>query len=299
MEEKDVIQPQNEEQNENVEVVANDNNQKQTAELMIEAKKEAVEIKKAKTKKKSKYEDLSEYEGLSDDELYAKIQTQKLLKKKQNKKIATIIGMGFAFVLAVVIIILAAVPVSLKPRCMVSGFDSVALYPGNTNGVSYTYDEQGYDDFMKVYNKAFSQPYISAIFSGSLFSYSIEETGDSVSSVIGSGGSLIQNNIYFVRLRYAEEQVFTYQNGKIYSSKFYGKDNDEWSGKYSGGKLYFTDVYFEVSQTDGVKETNVYVVANYPKSSNGEGQNVLEHGIIKITVKANTNLIFDAWSDLT
>ena len=249
--------------------------------------------------KKSKYEDLSEYEGLSDDELYAKIQTQKLLKKKQNKKIATIIGMGFAFVLAVVIIILAAVPVSLKPRCMVSGFDSVALYPGNTNGVSYTYDEQGYDDFMKVYNKAFSQPYISAIFSGSLFSYSIEETGDSVSSVIGSGGSLIQNNIYFVRLRYAEEQVFTYQNGKIYSSKFYGKDNDEWSGKYSGGKLYFTDVYFEVSQTDGVKETNVYVVANYPKSSNGEGQNVLEQGIIKITVKANTNLIFDAWSDLT
>lgn len=299
MEEKDVIQPQNEEQNENVEVVANDNNQKQTAELMIEAKKEAVEIKKAKTKKKSKYEDLSEYEGLSDDELYAKIQTQKLLKKKQNKKIATIIGMGFAFVLAVVIIILAAVPVSLKPRCMVSGFDSVALYPGNTNGVSYTYDEQGYDDFMKVYNKAFSQPYISAIFSGSLFSYSIEETGDSVSSVIGSGGSLIQNNIYFVRLRYAEEQVFTYQNGKIYSSKFYGKDNDEWSGKYSGGKLYFTDVYFEVSQTDGVKETNVYVVANYPKSSNGEGQNVLEQGIIKITVKANTNLIYDAWSDLT
>lgn len=299
MEEKDVIQPQNEEQNENVEVVANDNNQKQTAELMIEAKKEAVEIKKAKTKKKSKYEDLSEFEGLSDDELYAKIQTQKLLKKKQNKKIATIIGMGFAFVLAVVIIILAAVPVSLKPRCMVSGFDSVALYPGNTNGVSYTYDEQGYDDFMKVYNKAFSQPYISAIFSGSLFSYSIEETGDSVSSVIGSGGSLIQNNIYFVRLRYAEEQVFTYQNGKIYSSKFYGKDNDEWSGKYSGGKLYFTDVYFEVSQTDGVKETNVYVVANYPKSSNGEGQNVLEQGIIKITVKANTNLIYDAWSDLT
>ncbi len=298
MEEKDTIQPQNEEQKENVEAVANDNNQEQTAEPVNETKKEAVKSKKTKTKK-SKYEDLSEYEGLSDDELYAKIQTQKLLKKKQNKKIATIIGMGFAFVLAVVIIILAAVPVSLKPRCMVSGFDSVALYPGNTNGVSYTYDEQGYDDFMKVYNKAFSQPYISAIFSGSLFSYSIEETGDSVSSVIGSGGSLIQNNIYFVRLRYAEEQVFTYQNGKIYSSKFYGKDNDEWSGKYSGGKLYFTDVYFEVSQTDGVKETNVYVVANYPKSSNGEGQNVLEQGIIKITVKANTNLIYDAWSDLT
>mgnify|MGYP001075866476 FL=1 len=291
MEEKDVIQPQNEEQNENVEVVANDNNQKQTAELMIEAKKEAVEIKKAKTKKKSKYEDLSEYEGLSDDELYAKIQTQKLLKKKQNKKIATIIGMGFAFVLAVVIIILAAVPVSLKPRCMVSGFDSVALYPGNTNGVSYTYDEQGYDDFMKVYNKAFSQPYISAIFSGSLFSYSIEENGDSVSSVIGSGGSLIQNKTYFVRLRYAEEQTFTYQNGRVYKSRY---SNSKWPD----GKLTFTDVYFEVSQTEGVKETKVYVVAKYPKFD-GNDQVGTDEYIITITVKANTHLIYDAWSDLT
>ncbi len=296
MEEKDNAQVQNKEAKvENAE----ENKTDSTNTGALEKKDEKQpKVKKSKEKKKSKQEDLSEYEGLSDDELYAKIQTQKLLKKKQNKKIATIVGMGFAFVLAVVIIILAAVPVSLKPRCMVDGFESVALYPGNSNGVSYSEGEDEYNEFMKVYDKAFSQPYISAIFSGSLFSYSIEETLDPPSTVIGAGGSLIQNNTYYVRLRYAEEHVFTYQNGKVYSSKIYSRDNEIWSGKYSGGKLYFTDVYFEVSQTSGVKQTNVYVIVNYPKDPNGNGQNELEQGIIKVTVKANTYAIYDAWDDL-
>lgn len=305
MEEKDTIQPQNEEQNQeqndNVESVANDTNQEQTAEPVKEEKIEVAENKKGKAKKKSKYEDLTEYEGLSDDELYAKIQTQKLLKKKQNMKIATIVGMGFAFVLAVVIIILAAVPVSLKPRCMVGDFDSIALYPGNTNGVSYAKGEEGYDEFLKVYDEAFNQTYFAAIFSGSLFSYEINENADSASSVIGSGGSLIQNNTYYVRLRYAEEQVFTYQNGSVFQSKFYpGRDTNLWNGKYSGGKLYFTDVYFEVSQTSGIQETNVYVVVRYPNSvdENG-GIELSDPYIINIKVKANTYAIYDVWSDLT
>lgn len=298
MEENNNTQVQNEEVK--VETVESDK-QEANADVKsskVSKKNKQQKEKKSKDKKKSQKEDLSEYEGLSDDELYAKIQTQKLLKKKQNKKIATIVGMGFAFVLAVIIIILAAVPVSLKPRCMVNGFDSVALYPGNSNGISYSEDEEGYDNFIKVYNKAFSQPYISAIFSGSLFSYSIEETSDLPSTVIGSGGSLIQNNTYFVRLRYSQEQVLTYQSGKVFSSRFYGKDNELWSGKFSGGKLYFNDVYFEVSQNKGIQETNVYVVAKYPDKVNDDGQVITTEYIVKITVKANTYAIYDAWNDL-
>ena len=297
MEEKDNAQVQNEE----VKVEnAEENKTDSTNTGALEKKDEKQpKVKKSKEKKKSKQEDLSEYEGLSDDELYAKIQTQKLLKKKQNKKIATIVGMGFAFVLAVVIIILAAVPVSLKPRCMVDGFDSVTLYPGNSNGASYSEGSEGYNEFMKVYDKAFSQPYISAIFSGSLFSYNIEETLDSPSTVIGAGGSLIQNNTYYVRLRYSQEQVLTYQSGKVFESKFYGgKDNEYWSGKYSGGKLYFNDVYFEVNNTNGIQETNVYVVAHTPKEVNANNEIVTEDYVVKITVKANTYAIYDAWDDL-
>ena len=101
MEEKDNAQVQNKEAKvENAE----ENKTDSTNTGALEKKDEKQpKVKKSKEKKKSKQEDLSEYEGLSDDELYAKIQTQKLLKKKQNKKIATIVGMGFAFVLAVII----------------------------------------------------------------------------------------------------------------------------------------------------------------------------------------------------
>lgn len=228
---------------------------------------------------------------LDDDELYAKIQTEKLLRKKKIRRISTFAGLCCAFVIAICVIVLAAVPVSLKPRCMVDGFASVALYPGTTNGVAFDQDDEGYKEFMKYYDKAFSQSYISAIFSGSLLSYDIEEKLESVTNVIGSSGELITNNTYFVRLRYAQEKVFTYQNGKVYNSNFY-------TSKWPSNKLTFTDVYFVVSQKDGFQRTEVYIVAKYPKMEDGVAVGTQEY-LITLTVKANTNIIYDAWNDLT
>ena len=253
-------------------------------------KEKKQKVKKEKSKKKTE-EDISQYEGLSDDELYAKIQTQKLLKRKQQKRTATLIGMCFVFVLALVVIILAAVPVSLKPNCMEKGFYSVALYPGTTaSGGSFYEGEDKYKQFIKAYDKAFSQPYIAAIFSGSLFSYDIEENMATVSSVIGPGGSLVQNNQYYVRLRYVEEQKLTNRNGKLYKSRL---SNSTWDGK-----LTFTEVYFEVSQKAGIQETKVYVVANGYPVKNGD-TTTIESRIITITVKADTHAIYNVWDDLT
>lgn len=262
--------------------------EKQAKTKTVKEKKQ--KVKKDKSKKKTE-EDMSQYEGLSDDELYAKIQTQKLLKRKQQKRTATLIGMCFAFVLALVVIILAAVPVSLKPNCMEKGFYSVALYPGTTaSGGSFYEGEDKYKQFIKAYDKAFSQPYIAAIFSGSLFSYDIEENMATVSSVIGPGGSLVQNNQYYVRLRYAEEQKLTNRNGKLYKSRL---SNSTWDGK-----LTFTEVYFEVSQKAGIQETKVYVVANGYPVKNGD-TTTIESRIITITVKADTHAIYNVWDDLT
>lgn len=254
-------------------------------------KEKKQKVKKEKSKKKTE-EDISQYEGLSDDELYAKIQTQKLLKRKQQKRTATLIGMCFAFVLALVVIILAAVPVSLKPNCMEKGFYSVALYPGTTaSGGSFYEGEDKYKQFIKAYDKAFSQSYIAAIFSGSLFSYDIEDNMATVSSVIGPGGSLIQNNQYYVRLRYAEEQKLTNRNGRLYKSI--------WSNSTWDGKLTFTEVYFEVSQKAGIQETKVYVVANGYPITDKKGTTTIESRIITITVKADTHAIYNVWDDLT
>ena len=263
--------------------------EKQAKTKAVKEKKQ--KVKKEKSKKKTE-EDMSQYEGLSDDELYAKIQTQKLLKRKQQKRTATLIGMCFAFVFALVVIILAAVPVSLKPNCMEKGFYSVALYPGTTaSGGAFDEGSDDYKQFIKAYDKAFSQPYIAAIFSGSLFSYDIEENMATVSSVIGPGGSLVQNNQYYVRLRYAEEQKLTNRNGSLYKSRW--SNNSTWDGK-----LTFTEVYFEVSQKAGIQETKVYVVANgYPITN--KDTTTIESRIITITVKADTHAIYNVWADLT
>lgn len=311
MEEKDLEQTQNTEVEQvenaekpaveeaaNVEANVEEVQAEKTEEVSMQeeqAKTKAVKEKKQKVKKekskKKTEEDMSQYEGLSDDELYAKIQTQKLLKRKQQKRTATLIGMCFAFVLALVVIILAAVPVSLKPNCMEKGFYSVALYPGTTaSGGSFYEGEDKYKQFIKAYDKAFSQPYIAAIFSGSLFSYDIEENMATVSSVIGPGGSLVQNNQYYVRLRYVEEQKLTNRNGRVYKSRY---SNSTWDGK-----LTFTEVYFEVSQKAGIQETKVYVVANGYPVKNGD-TTTIESRIITITVKADTHAIYNVWADLT
>lgn len=269
------------------EIVSNEGETQNSEETSVE---EVISEEK-EIKSKNKKETVNE-EELSEDELYAKIQTEKLLKRKQNKKMATFVGMCFAFVLAVVVIVLAAVPVSLKPRCVDSGFASVALFPGTTNGVSYTQGEDGYKEFMKYYDKSFSQSYISAIFSGSLYSYDIEEKYEDVNKVLGTSGELISNNTYYVRLRYAEEQVFTHQNGKAYVSNY---SNSKWAD----GKLTFTDVYVVVNNTSGFQKTEVYVVVNYPDFDENGNKVGTKERLITITVKANTYEIFNAWSDLT
>ena len=269
--------------------------QNETVENVAPAEEQTIETKEIKAKKSKKVEKVEEdLSNLSDDELYAKIQTQKLLNRKKRNKIATLIGLCFAFVLAVCLIVLAAVPVSLRPRCLDDGFASVAVYPGTTSsGVNFAEGSEGYNEFMKLYDKAFSQSYISAIFSGSLFSYEIEEKWDAVPTL----ASLTADNTWIDHLKYAENQVFTYQNGKTYNSNYY-------TNRWPSNELTFTDVYFEISKENGLQETTVYVIINnYPVFTTNEDTGELEmtstkSNLIKVFVKANTNVLYDNWDDL-
>lgn len=243
---------------------------------------------RAERKKEREEKELAEYENLSDDEIYTKIQTNKLLKRKKKKRIATIAAMAVSFVLAVCVIVLATVPVSLKPKCMESGYASAGLLVGKRSGKTYYEGQDGYSDFKKVYDKAFGQSYISAIFSGSLYDYKIEEKMQKADDIVGDNGTFSQNNTYYVRLNYSEEQTVTYQNGTPYKSVYRNSKYD--------GKLTFTNVYFEVSSEEGFRDTKVYIVVKYPKLSDNDEK---DSYIVTITVKANTSVIYNAWDDLT
>ena len=56
-------------------------------------------ILKEKSKKKQK--SATDFSGLSDDEIYAKVETERLLKRKKKSKILTVVALCFTFVLAV------------------------------------------------------------------------------------------------------------------------------------------------------------------------------------------------------
>ena len=124
------------ENQEQVETVLTENETQKVDEIVETAsvkEENAVSTSKKGAKKGKKEKPQESYEGLSDDEIYTKMQTEKLVQRKKKRKIITAVAMGFAFLLAFVVIILATVPVSLKPNCIDNNYTEVRLYNGGTS----------------------------------------------------------------------------------------------------------------------------------------------------------------------
>lgn len=245
--------------------------------------------KTSKKKEKVKKEKVEEsYDGLSDDEIYTKMQTEKLLKRKKQKRIITSVAMGVAFAIAVVIIVLATVPVSLKPRCISNDYTMVRLYDGTSLGSSnaaFGAEDEGdrFERFQEVFDDSFGQSYLTALFSGSLSASYYEPQEVPRQSFQAAMNDLISNNIRFVQLSYSEEKTLTYQNGEVYISPFASATFD--------GVFTFTDVYIELNSEEGFRETRVIIPVTYPSD---EQENTYA---ITITIRANTYKVYEAWGD--
>ena len=238
---------------------------------------------------------------LTDDELYAKIQTEKLIKRRKTKKFATFTGLCVALVLAIAVIVMATVPISFKPNCIESGFDSVSFISGNTSPQLYNKNEKGYSMFMNYYNKAFSQTFLTALFNGSLNSYEINDNRnnnklDETEEDRINQFKTIAGTDNFVKVHYKgtkEEggrvigKKLTKQNGSIYHPRYYS----------TNVTLTFNDAYIAIDDEEGFKDTKIFVIATYPVFSSNEITDYVER-YIEITVKADTNIIYKAWNDL-
>ena len=249
-----------------------------------------VKVKKEKVKKE-KLEPVDEFAGLTDDEIYTKLQTEKLVKRKKNKRIATFVGLCFSLALAVCVIVLAVVPVSMKPGCVNGGFSTVKLHNGryNPESVSYHEGEAGYSQFMDYYNKSFEQSYLEALFNGSFTTVKYEESiekGMTAADILGTSGELNSNGVVYLEFNFDEEQELKYTSGR---------KNRYWDGQFTYKKAYVV-----VNTEEGMRATNVYVVVDYPTfDKNGEQTGVVNKGpyVITITVKANTNVVYEAWKN--
>lgn len=242
---------------------------------------EPKKVKKVKEKKQKPVEDFS---GLSDDEIYAKVETARLLKRKKKSKIAILVALCFTFVIAVCLICFSTIPVGMYPKCVSKNYEMISFYPGTASSrFAFEDGTKGANEFNKLLDKSFSEVYLTAIFSGKLGEYEIEEKyatnfEDAISQ------DLVSSNKYYVAFEYGEDKIVLNKNGKKYVSKVSPKDEFD-------GTLKYKAAYLEVSDKDGFSDTAIYLsINNYPDSTKNK--------TLKITLRANTYQIYQAWSDL-
>ena len=226
-------------------------------------------------------------EAVVDDDLYAKIETEKLVKEKKRKKITTIVFLSVIFVLAVVIICLASIPLNLKPSYFKTGdYQATVFINGSAvTGIMSPSDDESnadYNELAKVFNSAFQQTYFSALFNGSLSGVTLRENKvpyDNFYSDNLSGGS-------YVRFEFNEAKTLSNTGGNVYQS----------TQNHQAEPFTFDEAYLLISEEDGVQDASFYVVVRYLNSDGEELTHFTGEYVIQIETKANTSVIFEHYN---
>lgn len=225
---------------------------------------------------------------LSNDEMYTKIETEKIVKAKSRKRIATLVALCAFFALAVVLIVLSTVPANLRPNCVSNNFYQANFYSSGSSdkvGSVLAADQKAkYDSLVGDLNESFAQPYISAIFSGALSKYDVIE--EKFTSFETAAKNEIGESKY-IELLYTDAQTLTNKDGSKYQTTISTSKEVEWT-------ITFNKVYIVLNNENGFKDVNVYICADYTKRENGTSST--DSGkFVKITLRANTYKIFENW----
>lgn len=228
---------------------------------------------------------MEEVKNELNDELYTKIETEKLMKEKKKKNAFIIAFLSVVFALAVVIICLASIPLNMKPSFLKSTFNANVTVNGTSTGeMTPIVDGESnadYNEFMNILNDAFSQTYFSALFNGSLSSANPIESKEKFTDFENDLGE--KSYVYFA---FAEEQNIKDKNGKIYSS----------TKNLNAVPFTFDEAYLVLSEEEGIREASFYVVVRYLDEDGKELKNFEGQYVIEIPVKADTSKIFDHYN---
>ena len=111
------------------------------------------------------------------DNLLQSVSDEYLAKKRKNRKIVYSIISGLILALAIVIITLSCITVNLKPSFTEGGAVFTITINGS-NKMTFEDSDEQYQEFNKLYTEAFTSTYLTALFSGKLEKYTINETSD-------------------------------------------------------------------------------------------------------------------------
>lgn len=228
---------------------------------------------------------MEEVKNELNDELYTKIETEKLMKEKKKKNAFIIAFLSVVFALTVVIICLASIPLNMKPSFLKSTFNANVTVNGTSTGeMTPIVDGESnadYNEFMNILNDAFSQTYFSALFNGSLSSANPIESKEKFTNFENDLGE--KSYVYFA---FAEKQNIKDKNGKIYSS----------TKNLNAVPFTFDEAYLVLSEEEGIREASFYVVVRYLDEDGKELKNFEGQYVIEIPVKADTSKIFDHYN---
>lgn len=200
--------------------------------------------------------------------------------KIRKRKITLISILSVVFVLVVAIIVMGCVKVDLRPSFFTKP-SQVTIYGENNTSVVIADSDDRYKDFERIYNDMFNTSVLSALFTGRLGGYTIDETisiwyensnetkfSQQIEEALGSN---------YVRLHFDSPMKFYNANGSEYVSKF----NDSYS-------LTFQDVYFAI---DNINATDTFTF--YFQVKGNSGRSPQRTTITTITLSANTSQLFE------
>lgn len=203
--------------------------------------------------------------------------------KIRKRKITLISILSVVFVLVVAIIVMGCVKVDLRPSFFTKP-SQVTIYGENNTSVVIADSDDRYKDFERIYNDMFSTSVLSALFTGRLGGYTIDEgatkndywyTNSNETTFSSTITEALGSN--YVRLHFDSPMKFYNANGSEYVSKY----NDSYS-------LTFQDVYFAI---DNVNATDTFTF--YFQVKGNTTTNPQRTTITTITLSANTSQLFE------
>ena len=229
---------------------------------------------------------------VTDDELYAKIETEKMLKSKKNKNIIMITSLALVLAVVIVVICLATIRVNLKPNFL-NGTNYIAKVwidgQEETGEMSNTGLTEKFNEFNNLLNDAMSQTYFAGLFNGSMFNYSITENKNNTHN---NFKEKFLKDASYVTFDFTEPQTLLNHDGSVYSSRLNSTITS----------FKFDYVYMILNEEEGVQNIDFYVVTTYSRiNGDGEEEDVGLGGVdgeyvIKITTQGDTSALFDHYN---
>lgn len=214
------------------------------------------------------------------DTVLNSVSDEYISKKKRKRKITYSTLLSVLLAIATIIIVLASIRVDLKPSFLTHP-SSYSIYISGSEKMYIDETSEEYEEFYKAYSNSFNVSYLSALFTGKLGEYKIEESPDkgnkfyanetNKTGISSTLSTALGSN--YIKLEYFEEQQVKKANGDTYYSAYNSVE-----------ELRFEDVYFPLNTEN--KDSDLTFYLGTVGAGNG-------YTITKITVRANTFALYE------